>query len=36
MDKYEKIKNLVQLLNNWTKLYDEGCPAVSDEEWDNI
>ena len=35
MDKYEKIKNLVQLLNNWTKLYDEGCPAVSDEEWDN-
>ena len=35
MDKYEKIKNLVQLLNNWTKLYDEECPAVSDEEWDN-
>ena len=35
MDKYEKIKSLVQLLNNWTKLYDEGCPAVSDEEWDN-
>lgn len=35
MDKYEKIRNLVQLLNNWTKLYDEGCPAVSDEEWDN-
>ena len=35
MDKYEKIKNLVQLLNNWTKLYDKGCPAVSDEEWDN-
>ena len=36
MDKYEKIKNLVQLLNNWTKLYDEGCPTVSDEEWDNM
>lgn len=35
MDKYEKIKNLIQLLNNWTKLYDKGCPAVSDEEWDN-
>ena len=35
MNKYEKIKNLVQLLNNWTKLYDEGCPVVDDEEWDN-
>lgn len=34
-EKYEKIKSLVQLLNNWTKLYDEGRPAVSDKEWDD-
>lgn len=35
MNKYEKIRYLVQMLNEWTKLYDEGCPAVSDKEWDD-
>lgn len=35
MNNYEKIKMLVQSLNNWTKLYDEGHPAISDEDWDN-
>lgn len=36
MDKYEKIKYLVQTLNKWTKLYDEGRPAVQDEVWDDL
>ena len=35
MNKYEKIRYLVQMLNEWTKLYDEGCPAISDKEWDD-
>lgn len=35
MEKYE-IKNLVDKLNYYTKLYDEGHPEISDQEWDNL
>lgn len=35
MDKYE-IRNLINQLNEYTKLYDEGCPAISDTEWDKM
>ena len=31
-----KIKNLVNKLNYYTKLYDEGKPEISDKEWDNM
>lgn len=30
----EKMKNLIEFLNYHTKLYDEGHPEISDEEWD--
>ena len=26
----------IETLNTWTKLYDEGTPAVSDKEWDDL
>ena len=26
----------IKTLNNWTKMYDEGTPAVSDKEWDDL
>ena len=32
----EKIKELVEKLNYYTKLYDEGHPAISDYEWDKM
>ena len=32
---YDKIRFLVQYLNECTKAYDEGDPLISDEEWDN-
>ena len=32
--KIERMKQLIQLLNNWTDKYDAGCPVVSDIEWD--
>ena len=32
----EKIEELVEKLNNATKLYDEGRPPMSDEEWDYL
>ena len=31
-----KIKELVEKLNYYTKLYDEGRPEISDKEWDNM
>ena len=31
-----KIKELVEKLNYYTKLYDEGCPEISDKEWDDM
>lgn len=37
MPDYEnEIKQLVNKLNYYTKLYDEGRPEISDEEWDNM
>ncbi len=35
MNKINEIKDLIQLLNTWTKAYDEGNPLVSDKEWDD-
>lgn len=31
-----KIKELVEKLNYYTKLYDEGRPKISDKEWDDM
>ena len=31
-----RIEELITLLNNYTKLYDEGKPAISDKEWDDL
>ena len=31
-----KIKELVEKLNYYTKLYDEGRPEISDKEWDDM
>ena len=31
-----QIQQLVDKLNYYTKLYDEGKPEISDEEWDNL
>lgn len=31
-----RIRKLIDELNNYTKLYDEGHPAISDKEWDNL
>ena len=36
MDKCDKMYQLVDKLNYYTKLYDEGNPAISDQEWDNM
>ena len=37
MDKIEKkMYELIQILNKWTKAYDEGHPVVSDKEWDEL
>ena len=35
MEKYE-IKSLVDKLNYYTKLYDEGHPEITDKEWDDL
>jgi len=32
----DKIRELVEKLNYYTKLYDEGHPAISDYEWDKM
>ena len=31
-----RIEFLVSELNRYTKLYDEGHPAISDKEWDDL
>ena len=37
MDKIEKeMDEMIQILNEWTKAYDEGHPVVSDKEWDEL
>lgn len=35
-DIYSRINYLVNTLNKYTKLYDEGHPAISDKEWDDL
>ena len=32
----QKIDELVEKLNYYTKLYDEGNPQITDKEWDNM
>ena len=32
----DKMQELVDKLNYYTKLYDEGHPAISDKEWDDM
>ena len=32
----DKIRDLINNLNNYTKLYDLGIPAISDKEWDDL
>ena len=36
IDIYSRINYLVDTLNKYTKLYDEGHPAISDKEWDDL
>ena len=36
IDIYSRINYLVDTLNEYTKLYDEGHPAISDKEWDDL
>lgn len=31
-----QIRSLIDKLNYYTKLYDEGTPAISDKQWDNL
>ncbi len=31
-----KIRNLIDDLNYYTKKYDEGCPEISDKKWDDM
>ena len=31
-----RIKELITKLNYYTKLYDEGTPAITDKEWDDL
>lgn len=35
VDVNNEMRKLVNKLNEWTRLYDEGHPAVSDKEWDD-
>lgn len=35
-DVRQEIRNLIDKLNYYTKLYDEGKPEISDEKWDNL
>lgn len=35
-DRYLEVSNLVEKLNYYTKLYDEGKPEISDQEWDDM
>ena len=35
-DNVSEIRNLIDKLNYYTKLYDEGKPEISDQEWDDM
>ena len=30
------IPELVRVLNHYTDMYDQGCPEISDKEWDDL
>ena len=36
MNKINEIKNLTELLNHYTKYYEQGNPLISDKEWDDL
>lgn len=36
MNPIDEMNELIEKLNYYTKLYDEGHPAISDKEWDNM
>ncbi len=36
MNPIDEMNELIEKLNYYTKLYDEGSPAISDKEWDNM
>ena len=36
MNSVDKMNELISQLNYYTKLYDEGNPAISDKEWDDL
>ena len=36
INNFDTMRELVDKLNYYTKLYDEGCPAISDKEWDDM
>lgn len=36
MNKIDEMRELIDKLNYYTKLYDEGNPAISDKEWDDM
>jgi DNA ligase (NAD+) len=33
---FDPMRDLIDKLNYYTKLYDEGHPAISDKEWDDM
>ena len=33
---FDTMRDLVEKLNHYTKLYDEGNPAITDKEWDDM
>ena len=36
MNKHDRIYDLVEQLNEYNRLYDLGCPAISDKEYDDL
>ena len=36
MNPIDEMRDLIEKLNYYTKLYDEGHPAISDKEWDDM
>ena len=36
MEKFERIKYLVNYLNEMTEKYDAGTPEISDRQWDSL
>ena len=36
MNPIDEMRELIDKLNYYTKLYDEGHPVISDKEWDDM